>query len=392
MNHSENPKNLKNKPTSSSDVVSTFIRKTYEMLEDQRFPDIVDWNPEGTAIVIKMPIEFGAKVLPTYFKHNNLTSFVRQLNMYNFHKRRTQKYDHVYYHDLFQKGKKHLLKEIKRKNQENSLANIQKAIEVLESVQGVQNQDATTNLYENQLLKKINKDALARISQLESKVKDLTVQNQALQSQISHQKQKEDVLVSFLADSMKKKGITLDQLPKVLNNQFNLPSLYPTFESENFLTGGLVKAENGSGCYTNFLSFGDDCSNSTEMTPSSPLSKDNERKLSTFLSEISDDNAQVKTQSQSPVSCHNEANYMNQDWQGTTLGKRNGGQIEEETYKGMGKIMKREPSQGMMNPFIWNEGVGTGNDLKMKKYESFGDMFIGAEMIPSTGCFDLLDF
>lgn len=388
MNHSEKPKN---KATPSSDVVSTFIRKTYEMLEDQRFPDIVDWNPEGTAIVIKMPIEFGAKVLPTYFKHNNLTSFVRQLNMYNFHKRRTQRYDHVYYHDLFQKGKKHLLKEIKRKNQENSLANIQKALEVLESVQSVPNQDATTNLYENQLLKKINKDALARISQLENKVKDLTIQNQALQSQISHQKQKEDVLVSFLADSMKQKGITLDQLPKVLNNQFNLPNLYDPLENMSFMKD--VKTENGSGgCYTNFLSFGDDCSNSTEVTPSSPLSKDNERKLSTFLSEISDDN-QAKTRSQSPVYCYNEANSMNQEWQATTLGKRNGGRIEEENYKGMGKIMKREPSQGMtMNPFVWNEAGGAGNDLKIKKYESFGDMFIGAEMIPSTGCFDLMDF
>ena len=154
------------KKSRQTDIASSFIQKSYELLEDQRFPDIVDWNTEGTAIIIKKPLEFGQIALPAYFKHSNLTSFVRQLNMYDFHKRRTSNYDHVYYHDLFQRGKKHLLKEIKRKNQESTLASIQKAIEALEQVQTGRPSESTTNIYENQLLKKLNKDALNKITSL----------------------------------------------------------------------------------------------------------------------------------------------------------------------------------------------------------------------------------
>jgi len=228
-------KKIKLKPFQSN-LASSFIKKTYEILEDQQFPDIVDWNDEGNALVIKKPQEFAQQVLPTYFKHGNLTSFVRQLNMYDFHKRRTSKYDHVYYHDLFHKGKKHLLKEIKRKNQENTLSNIQKAIDALEAVKESEKNEPSSNSYEyeNQLLKKLNKDALARIISLENKVKDLTIQNQELWYQISHQNQKEDVLVSFFASFMKRKGIPLDQLSKTLATQLNLPCLNLALKSGPF--------------------------------------------------------------------------------------------------------------------------------------------------------------
>jgi hypothetical protein len=169
----------------TQDSVPSFIRKTYDILEERKFPDIIDWNAEGTALVIKKPAEFCQKVLPAYFKHNNLTSFVRQLNMYNFHKRRTQNIDHVYYHELFQKGKKNLLKEIKRKNHEHLPDKANRAPETLE-ING-SGKDYASLAYENQFLKRLYNEAMSKVAMLENQIKEVSAQNQTLLSQMYQQ-------------------------------------------------------------------------------------------------------------------------------------------------------------------------------------------------------------
>ena len=53
-------------------------------------------------------------ILPKYFKHQNMASYIRQLNMYGFSKKREK--DHNYYHHrFFIKNKPELIKEIQRK-------------------------------------------------------------------------------------------------------------------------------------------------------------------------------------------------------------------------------------------------------------------------------------
>ena len=57
--------------------------------------------------------------MPKYFRHQNLSSFIRQLNIYDFKKISNEKDpdEHIYTHVFFHKNKPELLKNIKRKVQ-----------------------------------------------------------------------------------------------------------------------------------------------------------------------------------------------------------------------------------------------------------------------------------
>ncbi|QLQ78244.1 hypothetical protein HG537_0A04910 [Torulaspora globosa] len=64
---------------------TVFIHKLYNILEDEDLKDLIWWSPSGTSFLIR-PTEKFSRALATYFKHTNIASFVRQLNMYGFHK------------------------------------------------------------------------------------------------------------------------------------------------------------------------------------------------------------------------------------------------------------------------------------------------------------------
>lgn len=63
-----------------------FVKKLFQMLEENRFSSIVRWTDSGDSFMISDTNEFTKEVLPCYFKHSNFSSFVRQLNKYDFHK------------------------------------------------------------------------------------------------------------------------------------------------------------------------------------------------------------------------------------------------------------------------------------------------------------------
>ncbi|KAI5360810.1 Putative Heat shock factor (HSF)-type, DNA-binding, Heat shock transcription factor family [Septoria linicola] len=66
-------------------VQTAFIHKLYNMLEDQNIQHLISWSSTNESFVMSPSSEF-SKVLAQYFKHTNISSFVRQLNMYGFHK------------------------------------------------------------------------------------------------------------------------------------------------------------------------------------------------------------------------------------------------------------------------------------------------------------------
>ncbi|KAI7873296.1 HSF-type DNA-binding-domain-containing protein [Mucor mucedo] len=56
------------------------------MVDDETTQDLITWTGSGDQFTVFNNTEFSRTVLPRYFKHCNWSSFVRQLNMYDFHK------------------------------------------------------------------------------------------------------------------------------------------------------------------------------------------------------------------------------------------------------------------------------------------------------------------
>lgn len=63
-----------------------FVSKMWDMVNNPANHEFIRWMPDGRAIQIVNRDAFEKVILPKYFKHNNLSSFVRQLNMYGWHK------------------------------------------------------------------------------------------------------------------------------------------------------------------------------------------------------------------------------------------------------------------------------------------------------------------
>lgn len=59
-----------------------FLTKTYDIVDDVSTDEIVSWSRGNNSFVVWDPQAFSISLLPKYFKHNNFSSFVRQLNTY----------------------------------------------------------------------------------------------------------------------------------------------------------------------------------------------------------------------------------------------------------------------------------------------------------------------
>ncbi|XP_071444638.1 heat shock factor protein isoform X2 [Hetaerina americana] len=103
--------------------VPAFLTKLWKLVEDPATNGLITWSSEGSSFLIRNQAQFSRELLPLYYKHNNLASFIRQLNMYGFRKissvdsggLKLDRDEMEFAHKYFLRGHSCLLSNIKRK-------------------------------------------------------------------------------------------------------------------------------------------------------------------------------------------------------------------------------------------------------------------------------------
>ncbi|KAL5423990.1 hypothetical protein PMIN06_008372 [Paraphaeosphaeria minitans] len=68
-------------------TIPPFVQKLSSFLDNGNNTNLIRWSDDGNSFTVLDEDEFARTLIPELFKHNNYASFVRQLNMYGFHKK-----------------------------------------------------------------------------------------------------------------------------------------------------------------------------------------------------------------------------------------------------------------------------------------------------------------
>lgn len=100
---------------------NSFLNKLRDILNNSSLKDVICWSGDGDRFDILNSKQLQDEVIPRYFKHKNMKSFVRQLNLHGFKKIRVGSRNpdsngiESYRHTLFRRHQPDLLNFIKRK-------------------------------------------------------------------------------------------------------------------------------------------------------------------------------------------------------------------------------------------------------------------------------------
>jgi len=110
---------------STSGPTPAFLSKLWQLVNDEKNNGLVSWSSNGRSFIVHDQVKFSKEILPNYFKHQKMNSFIRQLNMYGFKKvpklhegtLNTIETDQIEFaNDFFIKDQPDLIGRIKRKD------------------------------------------------------------------------------------------------------------------------------------------------------------------------------------------------------------------------------------------------------------------------------------
>uniref|UniRef100_A0A7S4L8L6 HSF-type DNA-binding domain-containing protein n=1 Tax=Guillardia theta TaxID=55529 RepID=A0A7S4L8L6_GUITH len=162
-------------------TLSSFIVKLTLMLKDATAYPYISWSHSGESIVVTDPTAFAIKVLPRYFKHGNFASFVRQLNLYGFHKTSQEATACEFTNPLFRRGDEHLLKAIRRKVPKDP-----------------QDKELFNVACESERLMKDFADLRSKYEKLESALQQKEAEKQMIVNELMQSKQRQEVFEARL--------------------------------------------------------------------------------------------------------------------------------------------------------------------------------------------------
>ncbi|CAL1398367.1 unnamed protein product [Linum trigynum] len=187
--------------------IPPFLSKTFDLVDDRALDAVISWGADGVSFVVWDPIEFSRTVLPRNFKHNNFSSFVRQLNTYGFRKIDADKWEFA--NEGFQQGQRHLLRNIQRRKSPQSSSSQQSSGHVVGSSGEAAGKSGLES--EVEMLRKERGAMMQEVVELQQQQRGSIQHMETVNKRINVAEQRQKQMLSFLAKLFRNPGF-LDRL------------------------------------------------------------------------------------------------------------------------------------------------------------------------------------